>query len=152
MPPWLRLLGLRVALLSGLLATVSATGHAAGAPDLPALLDSFDQAFALVYDAAERKVAALETARPAPPLLDLSLLLDDFAVHVAQACDDAAASLDVELAVAGSLTPERRLAALGCLERHLRAARRDAARAADPAVRHEYQATCERLRDVRRMI
>ena len=70
MPSWLRVLGVRVALLSGLLATVFATHRAAGTPDLPyALLPSFDQAFALAYDAAERKVAELETTAPAarPP-------------------------------------------------------------------------------------
>ena len=47
---------------------------------------------------------------------------------------------------------ERRHAALGCLERHLRDARRAVASTADPAVRAEYEVTCERLRDVRRMI
>jgi hypothetical protein len=152
MPPWLRLLGLRVALLSGLIVTASTTAHAAGPPDLPALLASLDRAFSRVYDVAERKVAELEVARPAPPLLHVSALLDDFAGCVAQACDAAATALDVELAVTGSLSPERRYAALGCLERHLREARRDAARATDPAVRAEYEVTCERLRDVRRLL
>jgi hypothetical protein len=152
MPPWLRLLGLRVALLSGLIVTASTTAHAAAPPDLPTLIDSLDRAFSLVYDAAERKVAALEVARPAPPLLDVSTLLDDFAGCVAQACDASAIALDVELAVAGSLSPERRYAALGCLERHLREARRAASRATDPVVRAEYEVTCERLRDVRRLL
>lgn len=152
MPPWLRLLGLRVALLSGLIATASTTAHAATPPDLPTLIASFDRAFSRVYDAAERRVAELELARPALPLLDVSALLDDFAGCVAAECDAAATALDVELAVAGSLSPERRYAALGCLERHLREARRAAARAADPAVRAEYEATCERLRDVRRLL
>jgi hypothetical protein len=151
MPSWLRLLGLRVALLSGLIATLSATGHAAAQPDLPALLDSFDRAFALVYDAAERQVAELEAARPPAPLLpDVCTLLDQLAGDVERACSAASTALDVELALAGSL--ERRYATLGCLERHLREARRDAARAGDPAVRTEYEVTCDRLRDVRRLI
>lgn len=152
MTSW-RVLGLRIVSLCALLSIAFAPGPAAAQPDLPALLDSFDRAFSLVYDAAERQVAELEAARPPAPLLpDVFTLLDAFAGCVAQACDASATELDVELALAGSLTPERRLAALGCLERHLREARRDAARAADPAVRAEYEATCDRLRDVRRLI
>jgi hypothetical protein len=156
MTSW-RVLGLRMASLCALLSMTISAGFvsrpAAVQPDLPALLDSFDRAFARVYDAAERQVAELEAARPPAPLLpDVFTLLDAYAGCVAQACDDAASALDVELAVAGSLTLERRYATLSCLERHLREARRDAARAADPAVRAEYEATCERLRDVRRLI
>jgi hypothetical protein len=152
MTSW-RVLGLRIASLCALLSIALGTRPAAGQPDLPALLDSFDRAFALVYDAAERRVAELEAARPPAPLLpDVFTLLDAYAGCVECACSAASTALDVELVVAGSLTPERRYAALSCLERHLREARRDAARAADPAVRAEYEATCERLRDVRRMI
>src|SRR3954452_4458411 len=109
-----RVLGLRIASLCALLSmTVSAAfvpRPAAVQPDLPALLASFDRAFARVYDAAERQVAELEVARPPAPLLpDVFALLDAHAGCVAQACDPAATALDVELAVAGSLTPERRL-------------------------------------------
>jgi hypothetical protein len=156
MTSW-RVLGLRIASLCALLSMTVSAGFvarpAAAQPDLPALLASFDRAFARVYDAAERQVADLEAARaPAPLLPDVFTLLDAFAGCVAQACDASATALEVELAVAGSLTPERRLAALGCLERHLREARRDAVRAADPAVRAEYEATCDRLRNVRNLI
>ena len=152
MTSW-RVLGLRIASLSAVLSIALLARPAAAQPDLPALLDSFDRAFALVYDAAERRVAELEAARPPAPLLpDVFTLLDAYAGCVECACSAASTALDVELVVAGSLTPERRYAALSCLERHLREARRDAARAADPAVRAEYEATCERLRDVRRMI
>jgi len=156
MTSWLRVLGLRVASLCALVAiglVPHQPGAAAAQPDLPTLLDSFDRAVALVYDAAERQVAALEAARPpAPQVPDVFALLDHLAGCVAQACDASAIALDVELALAGSLSLERRCAALSCLERHLREARRDAARAADPAVRAEYEATCERLRDVRNSI
>jgi len=152
MTSW-RVLGLRIASLCAVLSIAFLARPAAAQPDLPTLLDSFDRAFALVYDAAERQVAELEAARPpAPQYPDVFALLDHLTGCVAQACDAAATALEVELAVVGALTPERRLAALGCLERHLREARRDAARAADPAVRAEYEVTCERLRDVRRMI
>ncbi|HEX3482468.1 MAG TPA: hypothetical protein VHT91_45950 [Kofleriaceae bacterium] len=152
MTSW-RVLGLRIASLCALLSIACWTRPAAAQPDLPALLDSFDRAFALVYDAAERQVAELEAARP-PALLipDVFTLLDAYAGCVAQACDTAATALDLELVLAASLSPERRYATLSCLERHLREARRDAARAADPAVRAEYEATCDRLRNVRQMI
>jgi hypothetical protein len=152
MTSW-RVLGLRMASLCALLSIAFVTRPAAAQPDLPALLDSFDRAFALVYDAAERQVAELEAARPPTPLLpDVFTLLDAYAGCVERACSAASTTLDVELVMAGSLTLERRYATLSCLERHLREARRDAARAADPVVRAEYEATCERLRDVRRMI
>ena len=152
MTSW-RVLGLRIASLCALLSIALGTRPAAAQPDLPALLDSFDRAFALVYDAAERQVAELEAARPPAPLLpDVFTLLDAYAGCVERACSAASTALDVELVLAGSLSTERRYATLSCLERHLREARRDAARAADPAVRTEYELTCERLRDVRRMI
>jgi hypothetical protein len=152
MTSWWRAHGLRAASLCALLSIAFVTRPAAAGPDLPTLLDSFDRAFSLVYDAAERQVAALEAARPAPPRCDVLALLDELTGCVARACDDAATALDVELAVAGALSPERRCATLGCIERHLGEARRAAARASDPAVRAEYEATCERLRDVRQMI
>ena len=152
MTSW-RVLGLRIASLCALLSIAFVPHQAAARPDLPALLDSFDRAFARVYDAAERQVTELEAARPPAPLLpDVFTLLDAFAGCVERACSAASTALDVELMLAGSLTVERRYATLSCLERHLREARRDAARAADPAVRAEYEATCERLRDVRRLI
>ena len=151
---WLRVLGLRVALACALFTTIVALHLTVAKPSLPfALLDSFDQAFSLVYDAAERKVAKLEAAGPtAPARRDVFALLDEVADHIAAMCDAACAALDVELAVAGSLPPERRNATLGCIEHHLGEARRDAMRADDPAVRSEYETTCDRLRDVRRMI
>jgi hypothetical protein len=152
MTSW-RVLGLRIASLCALLSIAFVTRPAAAQPDLPALLDSFDRAFSLVYDAAERQVAELEAARPPVPLLPgVITLLDQLAGDVERACSAASTALDVELTVAGSLSLERRYATLSCLERHLREARRDATRAADPAVRAEYEATCERLRDVRRLI
>jgi hypothetical protein len=151
---WLRVLGLRVAVVCALFTTVFALHLAVAKPTSPlALLDSFDQAFSLAYDAAERKVAELEAAAPtAPARRDVFALLSEIGDHIAAMCDAATAALDVELAVAGSLPPERRNAALGCVEHHLAEARRDAQRTTDPMVRGEYEATCERLRDVRRMI
>ena len=152
MTSW-RVLGLRIASLCALLSIAFVPRPAAAQPDLPALLASFDRAFSQVYDAAERQVTELEAARaPAPLLPDVFMLLDAFAGCVERACSAASTALDVEVVLAGSLTVERRYATLSCLERHLRQARRDADRADDPAVRAEYEVTCERLRDVRRMI
>src|SRR5690242_17735091 len=99
----LRALGLRLAVLCALVPAVVAT-HVAGAkPELPfALLESFDRAFALAYDAAERQVVALETTRPRPaPGRDVFALLGELEGIIAAACDAASARLDVELAVAG---------------------------------------------------
>jgi hypothetical protein len=150
----LRVLGLHVVLLCLLVATVLSTHIAAAKPDLPlALLDSFDQVFSLVYDAAERKVTALEAADPsAAPHPDVFTLLREFEGRVAMACDAASTRLDVELAVAGSLSPARRAAVLGCIEHHLDEARRAAGHATHPDERAEYEATCERLREVRHLV
>jgi hypothetical protein len=154
MRSWLRVLGLPAVLLGTLVAAVLATHIAAIKPDLPlALLDSFDRTFDLVYDAAERKVSELEGTRPStPPRRDVRALLCELEGLITAACDAASTRLDVELAVAGSLPPERRIAVLGCIERHLGEARSAAQRATDPAVRAEYQATCDRLREVRGLI
>src|ERR1051325_3777926 len=96
---WLRVLGLRVALACALFTTIVALHLTVAKPSLPfALLDSFDQAFSLVYDAAERKVAKLEAAGPtAPARRDVFALLDEVADHIAAMCDAACAALDVEL-------------------------------------------------------
>jgi len=154
MPSWLRVLGMRVALLSGLLATVFATDHAAGKPDLPyALLESFDQAFALVYRAAERKVAELEaTPPPARPARDVFALFRVLEGQLAAVLDATTANLDVELALAGSLPPDRRMATRACIDRHLAETREAIERTADPDVRDEYWTTCERLCEVRRLV
>lgn len=150
---WLRVLGLRIAVVCALVMTLVALHVAVARPNLPlTLLDSFDQAFSAVYDAAERKVAELEAARPPAQRRDVFALLSEVGDHIAAMCDAATAALDVELAVADSLSPTRRTATLGCIEHHLGEARRAASTTADPEVRAEYEATCDRLRDVRRLI
>jgi hypothetical protein len=150
---WLRVLGLRVAVACALLMTMMALRVAIARPDLPlTLLDSFDQAFSAVYEAAERKVAELEAAKPSARRPDVFALLCEVGDHIAAMCDAATAALDVELTVAASLPPDRRTATLGCIEHHLDEARRAARNSRDAEVRAEYQATCDRLRDVRRLI
>lgn len=158
MTSWLRVLGLRVVLLGALVATVLATHMVASKPDLPfVLLDSFDQAFAL-YDAAQRKVAErnvaeLEAMGPsALPRGDVFAILHELEGHVTVTCDAASAELDVELARAGSLSPGRRNAVLGCIEHHLSEARHALVHARDPEERAEYEATHERLREVSEMV
>jgi hypothetical protein len=153
MTSWLRALGLRVALLCTLAATVLATHMAVPKAGLPfALIDSLDRAFSLAYDAAERQVAALEGTTTAPPRHDVLALLGELERCVNAECDAAAVRLDVELAVAGSLSMERRTAVLGCIEHHLREARHALEQATDPWVHAEYDATCERLREIRRLV
>ncbi len=154
MPPWLRVLGVRVALLSGLVATVFTTHGSAGKPDLPyALLQSFDQAFSLVYDAAERRVAELEATPPAArPPRDVFALLRVLEGQLAVVLDATAAHLDVELALADALPPERRIAARACINRHLDETRAALERTTDPQVRDEYWTTCEQLCEVRRLV
>lgn len=162
MTSWLRVIGLRVAVMCGLVATACAT-HAlpglpgiGGAPDAPALpfalLDAFDQAFTLAYDAAERRVAELEHTAPPPVPHDVFALLRKLDLRIAEACEAASTALDVELAVAASLPAARRTAVLGCIERHLDEARRALGRATDPLERAEYEATCERLREIRSLV
>lgn len=149
----LRVLGLRIALLCALVATVLATHVAVARPSVPfAVFDSLDRAFALVYEAAERKVAALEAAVPAPQRHDVLALLRELERVVTAEDSAATARLDVELVLAGALSPERRVAVLGCVERHLAEARSALRHASDPAVRAEYRTTCERLREIRRLV
>lgn len=154
MTSWLRVLGLRIAFVGALVATVLALRISVAKPDLPfALFDSFDRAFALAYDAAERKVVELEARNPpAPPRRDVFAILRELEGLILGACDTASTRLDIELAVAGSLSAERRHAVLGCIERHLREARNALRGEADPVVRAEYHTTCERLRAVRQMV
>lgn len=148
-----RAIGLRIALLCGLVSSTAllAASHVPGPTQLPfALLDAFDEAFAAVYDVAEREVIRFEAARPRPLAgPDVVAMLREVERIVSADCEAAATALDVELAVAGSLSLERRNAALGCLERHLREARKAASHACDPGERAEYALTCERLRRVR---
>lgn len=149
----LRVLGLHVVMLCTLVAAVLATHIAAVKPDLPlVLLDSFDRAFDLAYDTAERDVSALEDTRPARPRRTVAAILRELEGRITTACDGACAALDAELATAAALSPERRVAVLGCIERLLAEARTAAGQARDPDVRAEYETTCERLREVRRLI
>jgi hypothetical protein len=150
----LRVLGLRVGFLCALVATVLATHLAVPKPDLPfVLLESFDRAFSVVYDAAEREVARLEApGRPQVPRRDVCAILRALEREVTAAGDAASTALEVELALADSLSPERRDAVHRCIEHHLRAARHAARRARDAEERAEYLATCARLRELRGLV
>lgn len=150
----MRLVRLHVAMLCALVATVLSCHIAVAKPDLPLqLFDSFDRAFDLAYSTAERHVEGLEQTRPAArPRRHVAALLRELEDRVTIACDAANARLDVELVVAGSLSPERRSAVFACIERHLGEARHALACERDPAVRAEYRVTCERLRALRAAI
>lgn len=153
MSSWLRALGLRVALLGALVVTLLATHLLVPRSNLPfVLLDSFEQAFTRVYDAAERRVVALEARPPPAPPHDVAALLGALGREIDAACDATATALDVELALSDALSPARRAAVRGCIERHLADARRCLTRASDPELRAEYARTCQRLRQIRDLV
>jgi len=149
----LRSSGLRTAVIFALIAALSGVAAAAPSPSLPiALLASFDEALALVSDAAEQQLAVLEQRveppRRAWPVGELLARLDR---EVWTACDAARAALGEALATV-ELSPQRRVAVLASIDRHLGDARRARMAAVEPSVRFEYIVTCLHLRAIRAMI
>ena len=151
---WLRALPLRVVFGCAILVAIIATHMSVAKPRLPfVLVDSFDKALSLVSDAADRRMEEIEARTPKAskgPTLDdvLARIEADLTV----ACDAATEQLDAQLASLDGLAPERRTAALECTLHHLTAARASLVRTSDPAEFAEYDAMCERLRDVRRLL
>jgi len=145
----LRRFGLRIAFLFVLVAAAATIRVTAGKPMLPfALLESFDRAYGLV----EQRVDALEQAAARPPATSLATWLDRLAAEVDRACDAAAARLDTELVLAPALPDARRATVRGCIEHHLAVTRYERARATDPDLRAEYDATLDRLREIRERV
>jgi hypothetical protein len=136
--------------LAALVALVTAISgsHAASATpvSLDALLQSFDQALAIVSEAAEQRIAEIEQRRPAQPprLAELEAQID-------VACDIASDVLDYTISTT-ELTGFQRSVVRACVDRHVWDARRDLEAETDPRVRTEYLVTYERLQEVRRMI
>jgi hypothetical protein len=130
-------------------------GAAAASPVQPlpiALLASFDEAFALVSDAAEQQIAALERraeAPPRPPCLDNVFARIDR--QVTAACDDTRAQL-VRAIRTVELSPTRRDAVLASIDRQLAEAHRARYRTTDPEVRLEYRLTASYLRAIRKLV
>jgi len=144
---------LRAAFVFAVVAGLFGAGAAGPVEPLPiALLASFDEAFALVSDAAEQRIAALEqraeAAQPTPCVGDLLARIDR---KVTAECDDARATLDRAIATI-ELSPARRTAVLASIDRQLAEAHRARYGTTDPEVRLEYQATATYLRAIRSLI
>src|SRR4051812_32963879 len=139
MTSWLRRVGFLCALVAGIFATHLVVAK----PRLPFV----------VFATLDRALASAERAQLAPAPEDpLLAVLAHYEAELLVACDAASDALDRELARLAELSPERRAAALVMTRVHLDLARGDLAHAATPAEYVEYDATCERLRDVRRML
>ena len=152
MKPRLRSLGLRAAVLSAITAALFGLSTAAPAAPLPiSLLASFDEALALVSEAAEQRVAELEQ-RPVEPAPSSTVadLLARFEREVGAACDAAHDAMVAALAVDRSSS--HRAVVLSLIDRQLAEARGAVAGTTDPEVRAEYEQTCAWLREIRFLI
>ncbi|CAN5199696.1 hypothetical protein BH11MYX1_BH11MYX1_24230 [soil metagenome] len=130
-----RRFALRVAVLCILVAGVFATHLAVAKPRFPfVVLAAIDRAF---------------SPPRAPTILDA---LAGYEADLLVACDAASEALDRALAQLETVAPERRTAALLVTMKHLELARGDLAHAPTAEEFVEYDATCERLRDVRRRL
>jgi hypothetical protein len=144
---WLRALPVRVVFGIAILLAIIGMHMAVAKPRLPfVLIESFDKAWSLAHEALEAEAAK---PRKGPTLDEVLAHLDH---ELSVACDAATDLLDGQLASLASLAPERRAAALDCTLRHLVAAREHLVHANDPEEYAEYDALCERLRDVRRLL
>lgn len=152
---WLRSLGPRLVLGMSVLLALIATHMTVSKARLPfVVMNALDQAF---------------TALPAPP--DVERLPTDARVAYAQhmvdrldhvmdridgellvAIDRATLALDAQLARIAQVTPDQRAAAIGLTLNHLVDARTHLAHTDDPVEYAEYDALCERLREVRRQL
>ena len=130
-------------------------GPAPQVPPLPiALLASFDEAFALVSDAAEQRIAELEQRSELPrrsPSPCVAALLTRIERDVTAACADARVALCRAFETV-ALSPARRASVLASIDRQLAEAHRARAGTSDPAVRLEYSLTCTHLRAIRALV
>jgi len=143
MLPWLRRFGVRLAFFGVLIAGVFATHLTHAKPRLPfVVLGSLDRAFTLA-EQEQPPSATHHTLDEVLRLYEAQLLV------IGDAASDA---LDHELAYLDRVAPTHRSAALACLQRHLDLARTDLIHAQTPEEFREFDATCERLREVRRTL
>lgn len=143
MASWLRRFGVRLAFFGVLIAGVFATHLTHAKPRLPFIvLSSLDRAFTQA-EREQPRVAATHT---------LDDVLKIYEAHLLVIGDAASDALDHELARLEHVAPAHRTAALACLQRHLDLARADLVRSATPEEFREFDATCERLREVRRTL
>jgi hypothetical protein len=152
---WLRALPLRVVFGVTLLLAIIATHMSVGKARLPfVLLDSFDKALGMVSTAADRRMDEIEEqlSQVQARAVTFEAVHATLEAHLDVTCDAASEYLDVQLAQLATLTPERRMAALECTLKHLVDARFHLVHTDDPKEFAEYDALCERLRDVRRLL
>jgi hypothetical protein len=134
---WLRALPVRIVLGIAVVLVIIGTHMAVPKQRLPfVLIDSFDKAYALVE-------------QPKPTLHQVFALIE---AELTVACDAASDALDAQLAQLHTLSAERRALALEVAVSHLVDARENLAHAIDADEYREYDAMCERLRDVRRLL
>ena len=157
MTSWLRGLALRAALLCVFLTSglaLAPTAAAAGGRLPCTLLETFDRALLLVYDAVDREIARIEaeTMVAAAARLDADLILDVLGERLAVDCELAAATLDARLERLGAMMPADRRRVRRCIDEQLHAAILGLARARDADEQAEYRVTCVRLREVRRRV
>ena len=126
---------LRVGVLFLIVAGVFATHLAVAKPRLPFVV-----------------LASIERAFSQPQKLTILDVLNRYEADILVACDAASESLDRALAGLESQTLERRAAAYLVTMKHLELARGDLAHAPTAEEFTEYDATCERLRGVRRRL
>ena len=152
---WLRALPLRVVFGVAILLAIIATHMSVGKARLPfVLLDSFDKALSMVSTAADRRMDQIEEqlSQVRARAVTFEAAHATLEAHLDVTCDAASEYLDAQLAQLATLTPERRMAALECTLKHLVDARFHLVHTADPKEFAEYDALCERLRDVRRLL
>ena len=118
-------------------------------PPLPlSLIASFDKAVAGV----EQQIRELERAPASATRPQVAELLARLDGEITVACDAATEALDAVLAAPPSISAIHRAVVLACIDRHLWETDRDLADTIDPDVRVEYQATRERLVEIRALI
>lgn len=155
MKPRVRSLGLRAATLFAIATALFGVSAASAAPPLPiSLLASFDEALALVSEAAEQRIADLEQQQqqPADPARAPTVadLLASFEREVEAASGAAHDALTV--ALLADRSSHQRAAVLSIIDRQLSETRGALACTIDPEVRAEYEQTCAWLREIRFLI
>jgi CHAD domain-containing protein len=152
---WLRALPLRVVFGVTLILAIIATHMSVGKARLPfVLLDSFDKALSMVSTAADRRMDQIEEqlGQVRARTVTFEAAHATLEAQLDVTCDAATEYLDTQLAQIATLTPERRMAALECTLKHLVDARYHLVHTDNPEEFAEYDALCERLRDVRRLL
>ncbi|MFT3697207.1 MAG: hypothetical protein QM831_28955 [Kofleriaceae bacterium] len=171
---WFRALGPRIVLGISVLLALVATHMSVGKTRLPfVVMDALDRALTTLPQRAVPQLVAPQRDEPpvTPDPQPLAGLAPEFRFAVAQltvdkldrvlalidgelavAIDRASLALDMQLHTLAAITPNDRARALGITLNHLVDARTHLAHTSDPVEYAEYDALCERLRDVRRQL